>query len=210
MENTKNVSIELNEKELFNIIEFSKDEKINPNNLIKFLLYLLIILIILFLYSIIYLLINIKYYKGKIEKIEKNMNQHNTFDIIEYYKKSQDDFCQNPSKYINMKIENEIALFDVKFNELKYQIYIYKSFNWVLKEVRDLGYYEKNVSNNIIEASKFYGKKNNILYNKDIFIIDIGGNIGWYPSLLGRYGFSIISFEALKKIIMLKRKIFVF
>ena len=30
------------------------------------------------------------------------------------------------------KFEKEIALFDIKFNGLKYQLYIYKSFNWVL------------------------------------------------------------------------------
>ena len=26
-------------------------------------------------------------------------------------------------------------------------------------------------------------------------MLDIGGNIGWYPSLLGRYGYTIITFE---------------
>ena len=27
-------------------------------------------------------------------------------------------------------------------------------------------------------------------------MLDIGGNIGWYPSLLGRYGYTILTFEA--------------
>lgn len=61
------------------------------------------------------------------------------------------------------------------------------------------GRYENAVSNNMIKALKYYTKKNNILDNKNIFILDIGGNIGWYPSLLGRYGFTILSFEALDK-----------
>ena len=26
-------------------------------------------------------------------------------------------------------------------------------------------------------------------------MLDIGGNIGWYPSLLGRYGYTILTFE---------------
>ena len=33
MKNLKNIPIELNEKELFNLIEFSKTEKIKPYNL---------------------------------------------------------------------------------------------------------------------------------------------------------------------------------
>ena len=145
-------------------------------------------------------MINQKYYKNTKVNIPKNLNQvHYNDDIVEYYKKLQKDFCENPSKYINEKLEKEIDLFDVKAGGIKYQIYIYKSFNWVLYQVKKYGRYENAVSNNMIKALKYYTKKNNILNNKDIFILDIGGNIGWYPSLLGRYGFSIISFEALDK-----------
>jgi FkbM family methyltransferase len=39
----------------------------------------------------------------------------------------------------------------------------------------------------------------NELKNRDIYILDIGGNVGWYPSLLGRYNYSILSFEAYEK-----------
>ena len=48
--------------------------------------------------------------------------------------------------------------------------------------------------------------KNNILNNKDIYMLDIGANIGWYPSLLGRYGYSIISFEAFEKNYYVEKK----
>ena len=37
-------------------------------------------------------------------------------------------------------------------------------------------------------------KKNNIK-NNDIYILDIGANIGWYSISLGRYGYKIIGFE---------------
>jgi FkbM family methyltransferase len=30
-------------------------------------------------------------------------------------------------------------------------------------------------------------------------MLDIGGNVGWYPSILGRYGYTILSFEAFEK-----------
>ena len=55
--------------------------------------------------------------------------------------------------------------------------------------------FEKYESLNILNALQFYGKKMKIFNNKDIFILDIGGNIGWYPSFLGRYGYTILTFE---------------
>ena len=143
-----------------------------------------------------------KYLKEKILKNNQDnfLNKNDKyFYIIEPYIKSQKEFCENQNKYLEPKIENEIDLFDVKINELKYQMYVYKSFNWFLYEIKKYGSFEKTVSNNMINALKFYGIKYNILNNKDIFILDIGGNVGWYPSFLGRYGYSIISFEAFKK-----------
>ena len=47
----------------------------------------------------------------------------------------------------------------------------------------------------MLKVLQYYGKRKNIINNKDIFMLDIGGNIGWYPSFLGRFGYSIISFE---------------
>ena len=40
-------------------------------------------------------------------------------------------------------------------------------------------------------------KKKNLIYN-DIYIIDVGGNIGWYTFLLGKYGYNLITFEPSK------------
>lgn len=105
----------------------------------------------------------------------------------------------NHNKYINQKYENEIYLHEVKFNELKYQMYIFKSPNFILRELIKYGAFEIELGNNIIKALKFYALKNNILNNKDVVFLDIGGNIGWYPSLLGRYGYEILSFEGFEK-----------
>ena len=48
---------------------------------------------------------------------------------------------------------------------------------------------------NVLKALEFYSKKKN-LENKDIFLLDIGSNIGWYTYYLGKYGYKILSFEA--------------
>ena len=44
---------------------------------------------------------------------------------------------------------------------------------------------------------KYYAEKKNILNTKNIVMLDIGGNMGWYPSLLGRFGYTILTFEPL-------------
>ena len=132
-------------------------------------------------------------------KSKKNINKDLNFNIIEPYIKSQKDFCQNSDKYINEKYEKELVLFDVKINELKYQLYIFNSSNFLFYNLKKKGAFETTISNNIIKALKFYSEKKNITNNKDIFMLDIGGNVGWYPSLLGRYGYSILTFEASEK-----------
>ena len=132
-------------------------------------------------------------------KSKNNINKDLNFNIIEPYIKSQKDFCQNSDKYINEKYEKELVLFDVKINELKYQLYIFNSSNFLFYNLKKKGAFETTISNNIIKALKFYSEKKNITNNKDIFMLDIGGNVGWYPSLLGRYGYSILTFEASEK-----------
>ena len=133
-------------------------------------------------------------------KKEPYINTQKDFNnIIEPYIKTQKDFCENNSKYINIKYEKEIFLSDVKINELNYQMYIFNSTNFILNEFKQYGGYEIPLSNNIIEALKFYASKYNIKNNKDIFMLDIGSNVVWYPSLLGRYNYTILCFEAFKR-----------
>ena len=50
--------------------------------------------------------------------------------------------------------------------------------------------WEKKGTLNLLEALNYYSNKYNI-NNKDIYIIDIGANIGWYSILFGKYGFKV-------------------
>ena len=119
--------------------------------------------------------------------------------IIKPYIISQKDFCENFNKYKNEKYEKELILTKAKINKLNFQIYIFKAQGFLIRTFRREGAYETKISINIIEALKFYSLKKKIINNKDVFMIDIGTNIGWYPSLLGRYGYSILCFEAFEK-----------
>ena len=173
--------------------QIKKDEKSN-----YFFYFCLFFQLVLFIISsiIIYLLWR-KLHKNNNIKYDDNINNNDY--IIKPYLKAQKEFCEKPIRYLNQKYEDEIFLSKVKFNELLFQMYIFKTPNFILNEFNLYGAYEIPLSNNIIEALKFYGSKNNIPDNKNIFMLDIGGNVGWYPSLLGRYGYSILLFEAFEK-----------
>ena len=214
--NKKNIN-ELNEQSSLNIPNFQINDnsikivqKKSNRKLILFL-YILTFLSIYLICYIIYLLIIIKNFKqdfrSNLHNSSKHLNNNDkNIDIIKPYIKAQKEFCEHPNKFKNQKYENQIGLFNVKLNEIKYQIYAFKSSNFLSNSLKRFGYFENIVSNNMLEALKFYGIKNNILNNKDIYMLDIGGNVGWYPSLLGRYGYSILSFEAFERNYYVEKK----
>ena len=128
--------------------------------------------------------------------------------ILEPYIEKQRDFCVNPQKYYNEQIENEIKLQKIIVNDISYEMFIYTGVDIVSKTITIYKQYEGLETINILNALKCYGKKNNIKRNKDIFMLDIGGNIGWYPSFLGRFGYTILTFEPMEKNYYLLRKNF--
>ena len=78
-------------------------------------------------------------------------------------------------------------------------MYVFKSANVIIHDLNRTGVYERDMSTNITKVLKLYGTKKNIKENKDILVLDIGLNVGWYPSLLSRYGYTIIGFEAFER-----------
>jgi FkbM family methyltransferase len=113
--------------------------------------------------------------------------------ILSEYIKEQKQFCKNIKKYFNKSVEEKLELLEIKLNKLEYKMYVpHKNKNHSYKKNHC---FEKNESINFIKALKYYSKRLRITNNKEIFMLDIGGNIGWYPFLLGRYGYTIITFE---------------
>ena len=135
----------------------------------------------------------------KIESIISENNDINKLNILEAYINEQNNFCVNPKKYFNKLIEDQIKLQNISLNGMSYQMYIYKENNFMTKDFNLYKSFEAKETINILKALEYYKVKNNIFNNKDIFFLDIGGNIGWYPSFLGRFGYSILSFEPLER-----------
>jgi len=60
--------------------------------------------------------------------------------------------------------------------------------------LRRIHSWERAHTNKVLKALEYYSKKKNI-QNNNIYLLDIGSNIGWYTYYLGKYGYQILSFE---------------
>ena len=142
--------------------------------------------------------------KNKIEINNENIvNRFNksfindSNNIIEEYIKRQKNFCIYPDKFFNQKFEKLIKLTKFSFQNISYEIYTYeKEMDGMSKLIINTAQYESTHMSNFLDALQCYAKKNNINKNEDIFMLDIGGNLGVYPSFLGKFGYSILTFEA--------------
>ena len=162
------------------------------------------IFIIIILIFILYLLKPKK--KIQIQKQLKLENISNTFNnslkyeefdenINEQYIQLQNYFCEKQNESLVQEYENRIINTDVIFNGKKFEMFVYKSSDAVSKSIRFEHKWEENHTLNVLHALEYYSKKKNV-ENKDIYLLDIGSNIGWYSYYLGKYGYKILSFEA--------------
>ena len=126
---------------------------------------------------------------------KKNNLQIN--DVVNEFFDEQLNFCNHPNNYLNHDYEDMIKLTDFSFKNISYQMYVYKEKdNYMSNSIINTKQYEPKVMSNFYDALNHFKNEKNILNNKDIYILDIGANIGAYPSFFGKLGYSIISFEA--------------
>ena len=201
-----------------NKVTFNKNDK-NKNLFLKSIIFFLVLLFILFLYIINLILnlnkkVNILNKNFELFNIQKkfgNQNDINDIDkqnkpanynknnnnIIEEYIRLQNNFCNYPDKYVNQSFEQFIKLTNFSFKNISYQMYVYKKEdNYMSNEIIRSAKYEPFHMSNFLDALKYYGKSRNIIKNEDIYMLDIGGNLGAYPSFLGKLGYSVLTFEA--------------
>jgi len=107
---------------------------------------------------------------------------------------NQKHFCKSFGLFIDLQIENLIMKNRINFNNISFTLFIYKKNDGVSEIIQKHGAWEKKESINLLNSLNFYSKKK-MLPNKNITILDIGANIGWYSFLLGKLGYEIISFE---------------
>lgn len=194
------MNIKENENTFLKIIpiENNNNKKQIKSNLSFYYICISFILFFILFFELIILNRNIIHTNKLLTLIQKD-SKHHDINLIEPYIKAQKEFCNEQYKFINPKYENQIFLSNAKFNEFNFSIYVFKYPNFLLEELVKYGGFEAPIGNYMIQALQNYSLKYNIINNKDIFILDIGGNVGWYPSILGRYGYTILSFEAFER-----------
>ena len=74
-------------------------------------------------------------------------------------------------------------------------MFVYKKNDAVSNSIIKKGTWEYKETKSILTALSYYSIKLNIPKN-DIYVLDIGANIGWYSLILGKKGYQIISFES--------------
>ena len=135
--------------------------------------------------------------------ISKNSNDYNSNkvnkvdSIIKESLANQKQFCDNPHNYLNQQYEDMIKLTDFSFNNIYYKLYVYKEGdNHISHFILRTKGYDINEMTNFYNVLEYYGKTKKILNKKDIYMLDLGANLGVYPSYFGRLGYTVISFEA--------------
>ena len=158
-------------------------------NLLKSILWFLNVFIIIFI-LIIFLF-------DKITKLFSSINFtffKNNEKHLEFYRDMQQQFCDNIHNLYNKEIEEKIILFDFKFNNINFDLFIYNNYDFLNKKI----YFNQSLVVegilNILNAIKFYTNKYKY-NNSDIYLIDIGANVGLYTIFFGLLNYSVLSFE---------------
>jgi FkbM family methyltransferase len=172
-------------------------------NILFFFVYIFsfIILANLFYNKIKYKILNLEEIINIHENLLKNLktkfylnfsNEIISNDLIESQLKEQNFFCNNQK--IIEKYEDKIASTEVNFNNKKYNMFVYKSSDRVSETIKLRKNWEGGYTIKIMNALNYFEKKKS-LKKGEIYILDLGANIGWYSFYLGKYGYKIISFE---------------
>ena len=190
--------IRLKNNKIFKKLQKKRTLNLYMKRILIFIIIMIIIIFILYLLMIKkkskkkWKLENISYifnYSLKYEEFDENIN--------EQYIQLQNSFCEKQNESFIQEYENKIIKTDAIYYGKQFEMFVYKGSDTVSKIIRSSHKWEDSFTLNVLKALEYYSKKKN-LENKDIYLLDIGSNIGWYTYYLGKYGYKILSFEANK------------
>ena len=94
-------------------------------------------------------------------KMNSFMNKTEEFNEIinEEYLQKQNDFCEKQNKYYNYEFENKIKLEKINFNNINFNMFVYKNNDSVSSLLSDTKVWEKDETENIIKALTYFAKK---------------------------------------------------
>ena len=100
------------------------------------------------------------------------------------------EFCNEQNRYIKKEFEKQIKLTKVEFLDKKFNMYVYKREDIVSMVISRRRSWEGKETKKLINALNYYSSLKNIT-NDNIYILDIGSNVGWYTLFLGKLGYKI-------------------
>ena len=204
---------EYNKLNIVSIITKDRIEKFPKKNKYRILIIIFLILLFIQILFFIFYLIFGKIILNQFTELKillkkdnnTSLNHYNYFQNEENDKiftemdrqkhiKQQNLFCQNQINNNITKIEDKIKIVNIKFSNSNFDMFIYKSNDFLSNAISGSGSWETKETNNLLSLLDYYSRKKNIERN-DIYVLDIGANIGWYTFILGNKGYNIISFE---------------
>lgn len=189
LETTRLISVSNFKSDLKPSISFGKDVK-KLTNLFQLIL-TSIFYVLIFIFFVIFLYIKSKKF------INQYLENRKVIKDLNYYERLQNYFCDYIHNIYDDEIEENIELFNISFINTTYAIFIYKSEDYLSKEIQKDSFIGRNEALNLLTALQKFGNDNNIQNPKEIIMIDNSGHIGWFPIFLGNYKYKILAFEPL-------------
>ena len=196
--NKKLMRMKFNKK--FKILKNKRTLKLKMKRMMPILIFILIISIFTSYLLLIKKKRNQKLKKLNFENISYIFNyslKYEEFDDIikEKYIQLQNYFCAKQNKSLIPEYEKKIIKTYADFYGKKFEMFVYKKRDDVSSSIIGSHKWERSQTLKVLKALEYYSNKKN-LKNEDIYLLDIGGNVGWYTFFLGKLGYKILSFEA--------------
>ena len=120
----------------------------------------------------------------------------------------QRNFCANMNSYIKDDVESRIKKVPVFMINEDFEMYVYKTGDYVSNEIMHSKSWEPTEIGQIYEGLKNYMKKNQITDPSKITFLDIGVQLGSFSMSIGAKGFNVIGFEPMRDNAYISRKNF--
>ena len=106
-----------------------------------------------------------------------------------------------------MEFEKQIKLVKAALFDKNFQMYVYNNQDIVSLVISRKKSWEGRETRKLMNALNYYSSLKNVTKD-NIYILDIGANVGWYTLFLGKLGYKILAFEPSDVNIYMLRKSF--
>ena len=126
-------------------------------------------------------------YSLKYEEFDEKINKK--------YIQFQNKFCERQNDSLIPEFEKRIILASADYYGKKFDMFVHNGRDYVSQSILYSHNWEGHLVLKLLEGLEYYVNKTK-LEKKDIYVLDIGGNVGFYSFFLGKFGYKVLTFEA--------------